>query len=746
MPTSYELQQLKRDAMIAKATADLLKMHEGVNASVEEVRRMVAQYLAEAQRIKSLPKGERGDRGERGIQGPPGNPGGPPGPPGRDGKDGKDGKTPIKGKDYLTKADEDLLVLRVLSRIKPPKDGITPVIDYERIIKEAAKKIKEEKKLGWRDIDGLENELSSYRNQLARKQAGQHGGGTTVSAGTNITLTPLPDGTTRIDAAGTASPLTTKGDLYGYSTQDARIPVGADGTVLTADSNEALGVKWSTNGTGDVSGPASSTDNAIVRFNGTTGKVIQDYTSGAPTISDTGALTVQETVFLSTQGLLTFSSDLGNGEGGAILGSVASKGVMLRGGSSGTGVFVNSSNNVGIGTTSPSTELHVSGSGSTLLTISGGASSSPGILFNQSTTNKAFVRYDDGGVSTDRLEIQSDGHIYLNPVSNVGIGTTTPTTFKLQISGSVGPDANDGGALGSAALSFSDLFLASGGVINFNNGDVTLTHSANALTLAGGELVANYAGNTARLINSTDSASVQVARLEGDRATPAANDEAYMSLMLSDSGGTQTEYARITWIATDITDTSEDGRLAFSVMTAGTLTSNVLLGTASLRPTTNDGHALGTGTNSWADLFLASGGVINWNNGNATLTHSAGLLTSNVSLSLGTSNVLTTGTIELGAASDTTLSRASAGQLAVEGVQVATVSNSVTVTNKRNQPRTASSTSSATLTPDLSSANVYFRTTQTEALTIAAPTGTPVIGETIAIYVDSAPETAEPLP
>lgn len=61
-----------------------------------------------------------------------------------------------------------------------------------------------------------------------------------------------------------------------------------------------------------------------------------------------------------------------------------------------------------------------------------------------------------------------------------------------------------------------------------------------------------------------------------------------------------------------------------------------------------------------------------------------------------------------------------------------------TVTNKRNQPRTASSTTSATLTPDLSSANVYFRTTQTETLTIGAPTGTPVIGEVITIYVDSA--------
>ena len=40
------------------------------------------------------------------------------------------------------------------------------------------------------------------------------------------------------------SPLTTKGDLYGYDTDNARIPVGADGEFLVADSSEALGVKW----------------------------------------------------------------------------------------------------------------------------------------------------------------------------------------------------------------------------------------------------------------------------------------------------------------------------------------------------------------------------------------------------------------------------------------------------------------------------------------------------------------------
>ncbi len=53
-----------------------------------------------------------------------------------------------------------------------------------------------------------------------------------------------PDGVVYpVDSAGT-SPLTTKGDLYGFSTVNARIAVGANGYVLTADSTQTLGVKW----------------------------------------------------------------------------------------------------------------------------------------------------------------------------------------------------------------------------------------------------------------------------------------------------------------------------------------------------------------------------------------------------------------------------------------------------------------------------------------------------------------------
>ena len=50
--------------------------------------------------------------------------------------------------------------------------------------------------------------------------------------------------------AGSGSPLTTKGDLYTYSTTDARLGVGTDGYVLTADSAEASGLKWAAGGGG----------------------------------------------------------------------------------------------------------------------------------------------------------------------------------------------------------------------------------------------------------------------------------------------------------------------------------------------------------------------------------------------------------------------------------------------------------------------------------------------------------------
>ena len=53
------------------------------------------------------------------------------------------------------------------------------------------------------------------------------------------------------------------------------------------------------------------------------------------------------------------------------------------------------------------------------------------------------------------------------------------------VSDSLKPHSNDGLALGASNRQWSDLFLAEGAVINFDNGDVTLTQTNNVLAVAG---------------------------------------------------------------------------------------------------------------------------------------------------------------------------------------------------------------------------------------------------------------------
>jgi len=70
---------------------------------------------------------------------------------------------------------------------------------------------------------------------------GENEGAVLIYGGTGNYWTVLgPEG----GAAGGASPVTTKGDIYTFSTVDAKLGVGTDGYFLTADSAETTGLKW----------------------------------------------------------------------------------------------------------------------------------------------------------------------------------------------------------------------------------------------------------------------------------------------------------------------------------------------------------------------------------------------------------------------------------------------------------------------------------------------------------------------
>jgi hypothetical protein len=74
-------------------------------------------------------------------------------------------------------------------------------------------------------------------------------------SGATLTFTDAFDGTERVvvvyaTAGISSSPLTTKGDVYVYGSSDARLPVGTDTQVLTADSTQSTGLKWAAAGGG----------------------------------------------------------------------------------------------------------------------------------------------------------------------------------------------------------------------------------------------------------------------------------------------------------------------------------------------------------------------------------------------------------------------------------------------------------------------------------------------------------------
>lgn len=158
------------------------------------------------------------------------------------------------------------------------------------------------------------------------------------------------------------------------------------------------------------------------------------------------------------------------------------------------------------------------------------------------------------------------------------------------------PVASDAVALGRSDSFWSDLFLGSGGVINWNNGDVLITHSANALVFSGASGGYFYDAGVSM------AGEVHASGANGAFVLHRRDTDATVWFMYSAAGNLQ-------WYdAVGATD-----RLFLNASTIG--------------PALNDGLSLGAATLAFSDLFLASGAVINWANGDMTLTHASNQLT-----------------------------------------------------------------------------------------------------------------------
>ena len=129
------------------------------------------------------------------------------------------------------------------------------------------------------------------------------------------------------------------------------------------------------------------------------------------------------------------------------------------------------------------------------------------------------------------------------------------------------------------------------------------------------------AGVPVQTVNTTDSATVQGLRIDGDRATPADFDQVYASYHLSNAGGTQTEIARLSAQATAVSTGAESGRLVFVTVASGSLASRALLDASGFFPNSNGGMSLGVAGTAFSNMFLSTGAAINWANGDVTITH-----------------------------------------------------------------------------------------------------------------------------
>jgi hypothetical protein len=165
-----------------------------------------------------------------------------------------------------------------------------------------------------------------------------------------------------------------------------------------------------------------------------------------------------------------------------------------------------------------------------------------GLLLNSTMA----IQFND---ASQYIKASSAADLDIAATTDVNIDCTTldvnaaaNVSGLLTIQDDLVPAASDGSALGTISLQFSDLFLAEGGVINWDNGDMTMTQVANVLTVAGGTVTATLTNSIGKAANSglggttyDGSAAVADWKLDMNTLTAAAVDVATDSISIIDS-------------------------------------------------------------------------------------------------------------------------------------------------------------------------------------------------------------------
>jgi hypothetical protein len=147
-------------------------------------------------------------------------------------------------------------------------------------------------------------------------------------------------------------------------------------------------------------------------------------------------------------------------------------------------------------TTRPWKELFVSTSSIKFVTSDGDVISTmkatkAGVTFTSGSTGVA-ADVSGSTISGSALHIEGSGKITgdltLGGSINIGDADTDDITLGGEIKSNIVPDADATYDLGSSTKGWNDLHLGSGGVVNFDGGDVTFTHSSNDVAVGGGTL------------------------------------------------------------------------------------------------------------------------------------------------------------------------------------------------------------------------------------------------------------------